>query len=134
LKRLGLVLSLIAFLLYFFDLIPAIWIYKVSKPLGLYRQPASFSDAIPEFDIRKSNKNEGVLFLIDSDPREAQIIVDGKRIYRRTPLRLRTEPGKKMLIRLEKRGYAFVEKPVNTLSESFKPNLIPTFKVEDSDR
>ncbi|MCB0384277.1 MAG: PEGA domain-containing protein, partial [Bdellovibrionales bacterium] len=51
------------------------------------------------------NKQEYVRIHIDSNPQGADILLNGRKAYRRTPTYLPVEPGKSYLLKLRKRGY-----------------------------
>ncbi len=121
----ALVLAMGFFLLKF---LPPNTFESIVKRFFQERIPASLISQAATHDVTENYSGKKVTLYVDTVPSGAQVVVDGRKIYRRTPINLLVIPGQTYILGFEKRGFATAEEQVNSLIGSLRTVLIPVAK------
>lgn len=121
----ALVLAMGFFLL---RLLPPKTFESIVKRFFQERIPVSLMSQAATHDVTENYSGNKMTLYVDTIPSGAQVVVDGRKIYRRTPINLLVIPGQTYILGFEKRGFATAEEQVNSLLGSLRTVLIPVAK------
>jgi serine/threonine protein kinase len=107
------------------ELLPPKFFDSIVKRFVQPRVPANIVSQSVIHDITENYSGKKVTLFVDTIPSGAQVIVDGRKIYRRTPINLLVLPGQSYVLGFEKSGFAVHEEQVNSLIGSLRVELIP---------
>lgn len=109
-------------------LLPPKFFDSIVKRFAQPRIPASLVSRAATHDVAENYTGNKAALFVDTIPSGAQVVVDGKKIYRRTPINLLVIPGQSYVLAFEKRGFATHEEQVNSLIGSIRIALIPVVR------